>query len=83
MEENDGEKEENPGGLEKIRKRDEEFLVEKLCSNGFVKCSSFLGSDKLEGPSSNKVLFLDPLWYSFVYFFFLNILKNVIHVSFC
>jgi hypothetical protein len=69
MEGSDGEKEENPGGLKKIRKREEEFVVEKLCSNGFVKGSSFLGSDKLEGPSLNEVLYLDPLWYSFVFVF--------------
>lgn len=82
IEEGDREKEENPGGLKKIRKRDEEFVSKKLCSNGFVNCSSFLGSDKLEGPSLNKVLFLDALWYSFVFvLFFLNILKNVIYVS--
>lgn len=61
MEESGGEKEESPGGLKKVRKRDEEFVVEKLCSNGFVKCSSFLGSEKVQ--------FLDPLWYSFVFVF--------------
>jgi hypothetical protein len=68
----DREKEENPGGLKKIRKRDEEFVAEKLCSNGFVNCSSFLGSDKLEGPSFNKVPFLDPLWYSFIFCIFFS-----------